>query len=132
LPLKTSKTPAEIASSTWRIVLIPNDPKKAFIALEIFDNISIGRDDPGYLNLDLDLKDFDALNMGVSRQHAMIRVDRASLYLYDIGSTNGTYCNNKRAWLGNPVRLNNGDVIALAALEFKLKVIARPSQNPDR
>lgn len=129
LPLKSSKTEDEISNNTWRIVLIPREVKKPFIALEVFDNISIGRDDPGYLNLDLDLRDFDALNMGVSRQHAMIRVDRASLYLYDVGSTNGTYCNNKRAWLGNPLRLSNGDVIKFAALEFRLQVISSPDED---
>jgi two-component system cell cycle response regulator len=46
---------------------------------------------------------------GVSREHARIRTDGIRLYVEDLGSRNGTFCNGKK--VDAPVPLGDGDKI---------------------
>jgi len=48
----------------------------------------------------------------VSRKHTMVQQENSGIYnLMDLGSSNGTYVNNKRIY--SPTILNNGDIITL-------------------
>ena len=49
----------------------------------------------------------------VSRIHADIRVEGDAYYIEDVGSSNGTYINNKPLSSGDRHRLRAGDRIAL-------------------
>jgi hypothetical protein len=48
----------------------------------------------------------------VSRQHARFRLQKDGVYLEDLESKNGTYCNGKL--LEEPISLQDGDVIQIA------------------
>ncbi|HEX9732502.1 MAG TPA: EAL domain-containing protein [Thermoanaerobaculia bacterium] len=54
----------------------------------------------------------------VSQQHAEIFEREGSLWLRDLGSTNGTFVNGER--LTGDRRLGNGDILHFADLEFRL------------
>jgi len=58
---------------------------------------------------------------GVSRRHAILRVDRRQLLLMDLGSSNGTWLNGAQLSVNEPVRLENGDEIRLGKLTVKIK-----------
>lgn len=58
---------------------------------------------------------------GVSRRHAVLRVDRRQLLLMDLGSSNGTWLNGAQLSANEPVRLENGDEIRLGKLMVKIK-----------
>lgn len=58
---------------------------------------------------------------GVSRRHAVLRVDRRQLLLMDLGSSNGTWLNGAQLSANEPVRLENGDEIRLGKLTLKIK-----------
>ena len=48
----------------------------------------------------------------VSRKHTMVQQEKSGIYnIMDLGSSNGTYVNNKR--IHSPTILNNGDIITL-------------------
>ena len=48
----------------------------------------------------------------VSRKHTMVQQEKSGIYnIMDLGSSNGTYVNNKR--IHSPTILNNGDMITL-------------------
>lgn len=47
----------------------------------------------------------------VSRQHALIKLEKNEYYLIDTGSTNATYLNDNRIPSGKKVKLKNGDKI---------------------
>lgn len=48
----------------------------------------------------------------VSRKHTMVQQEKTGIYnIMDLGSSNGTYINNKRIY--SPTVLNNGDIITL-------------------
>jgi pSer/pThr/pTyr-binding forkhead associated (FHA) protein len=70
----------------------------------------IGRPDPGLgLFPDLDLSQEGPEAIWVSRRHACIFYHDGHFYIEDLGSTNGTYLNNKRLVSGLPYALQDGD-----------------------
>jgi hypothetical protein len=55
----------------------------------------------------------------VSRQHATIKIEGEEFGLYDLGSANGTFVNDKR--VREPVTLHDGDTVRLGEAEFIFK-----------
>jgi len=49
----------------------------------------------------------------VSRRHAAIVHHEASTFIYDLGSTHGTFVNNKKIDANEPVELENGVTISV-------------------
>ena len=125
LPVASKKPSEEIAATTWKIILVSSKRDHKPLGLEICDDVIIGR---GADNLkpDLDLTKHDAEQLGVSRQHAMLRPTKKELLLVDLGSTNGTYCNAEKVHLGSPRRLKTGDAISLGDLHFQVRVVSQP------
>jgi pSer/pThr/pTyr-binding forkhead associated (FHA) protein len=75
-----------------------------------------GRYDPDHPNaVNVDLTDFDARDLGVSRLHAVIN-NCGIPTLTDMDSANGTYLNGERLLPFETHRLYNGDVICLGML----------------
>ncbi|MEL6407740.1 MAG: FHA domain-containing protein [Chloroflexota bacterium] len=69
---------------------------------------------------DVDLEPVGAIKFGVSRQHAIIRFDRAQrcLVIEDNSSTNGTFVNDIRLSAHQEMIISDGDVIELGHLVF--------------
>jgi predicted component of type VI protein secretion system len=64
----------------------------------------------------LDLSDFQGLTYGVSRQHCKLERRGIRLYAADLGSTNGTYLNNKRLPPFQDQMIGHGDRLILGAM----------------
>jgi serine/threonine-protein kinase len=58
-------------------------------------------------------------DMALSRDHFMIEINPPQCELRDLGSTNGTFVNNRRV---ERVRLDSGDLIAAGQSVFRLRV----------
>ncbi len=69
---------------------------------------------------DIDLTRFDAFKRGVSCRHALLRCEGQQLQIADLGSTNGTYLNEKRLIPHEPYPVKVGDYLRLAHLMLKL------------
>jgi hypothetical protein len=93
LPATSDKKPAEVADRTWRVTLTSSRRNHAILGLEIFDDVVVGRYNPGEPAPDLDLSKHDGEGLGVSRLHAVLRPTQDGLQLIDFGSTNGTHRN---------------------------------------
>jgi len=125
LPAHSKKSPEEAALTTWRIVLISLNSQKDPLALEIHDTITVGRS-IGKITVDLDLTPYLALELGVSREHAVIHPTEQALLLYDRNSTNGTFCNFNSASMNKPLKVENNDIISFGALNFQVKIVRQP------
>jgi hypothetical protein len=78
---------------------------------------SLGRRDPATGTMpDVDLTAYAGYRMGVSRRHAIIRLNNKRLEIYDLGSSNGTSVNGVRLAPHQPYPLRDGDEVALGKM----------------
>jgi hypothetical protein len=66
----------------------------------------------------LDLSDFDAFRMGLSRRHAMIRQAESGYEVIDLSSTNGTWLNDERLSPYTPYPLPSGSRLLLSRIRL--------------
>jgi len=78
-------------------------------------------DNPGTEAVDFDLSPYDALEKGVSRNHARITRDRELMHVTDLGSTNGTFLNGFRLVANQERILRSGDELMLGRLKVIVK-----------
>jgi len=113
---------------TWRVVMINLVTRQEPLALEVWEEVTIGRR-VGAPQVDVDLSSHNGLELGVSRVHASLRPTQEALLLYDMGSTNGTYSNNVKATADNPLTIKENDILAFGALKFLVKVVRYPGMK---
>lgn len=113
------------AADRWRVVLISSDPDRLPLGLEICGDITIGRQTEN-TQVDLDLTSYRAEELGVSREHALLRPTESCLMLFDMGSANGTFRNGERTKLGHHLEVHDGDVITFGGIHFKVMVVDHP------
>ncbi|GEM_PF-514170 len=80
--------------------------------------ITLGRHAPGQPLPSVDLTDYDALERGVSRQHAVITFVDGLCTVQDTGSTNGTWLNERRLPPHKFYPLHSGDHLRLGQLRM--------------
>ncbi len=80
--------------------------------------VTLGRHIEGGTPVTIDLTDYGAALLGVSRQHAAILVSQEMYLLQDLGSTNGTWLNEVRLPPHIPRTVKNGDMIRLGQLRI--------------
>lgn len=121
------KVPDNFTQNTpfWRVRLDLTYDSHVHIGLDIYEAVYLGRgqDEADFVGL---LAEEDAAQMGVSRQHAILRPTPTALYLVDLGSTNGTRLNGHRIGVNIPYRLHDGDGITFGHLEFVVRIIQTP------
>lgn len=66
----------------------------------------------------IDLTELDALELGVSRVHAMIRRTKDGYQIIDLDSSNGTWLENQRLVPRQPYPLDSGDRVRLGRLNM--------------
>jgi pSer/pThr/pTyr-binding forkhead associated (FHA) protein len=69
---------------------------------------------------DVNLGPHGARERGVSRKHAVLKVDRRQLLLTDLNSSNGTWLNGSQLAANEPIRLESGDEVRLGKLALKI------------
>jgi pSer/pThr/pTyr-binding forkhead associated (FHA) protein len=70
----------------------------------------------GRVGVDIDLTLYGGYKKGVSRIHATIRREKATVTIEDMGSANGTYVNGQQLIPGQRCVLRHGDEISLGQL----------------
>jgi hypothetical protein len=128
MPAVSSKEPEEAAETTWRVILTSSDTTHRLIGLEVYDDVIVGRMAES-AKRDLDLTEFGAEELGVSRRHALLSPTKHNLLLIDLGSTNGTFHNAERIRPGVPKELRNNDTISLGRLHFKVRIVGQPAKT---
>ena len=117
----------------WRILVKIGEPApRMIVGLDIYADIVLGRGAGSTDSPDIDLSNLDALDLGVSRRHAMIRPTRNRLYLIDLNSTNGSYVNAVPVGKGMAQVLRHGDAVALSRLSFVIEIVSSPAISEGR
>jgi hypothetical protein len=99
-------SPRLIISSTRAEIPLPARPE-----------LIVGREDPQSNNYpDVDLNPHGALELGVSRRHALLTQTGNQYYIEDLNSVNGTLLNQRRIPPRTRMPLNPGDQVMLGRL----------------
>ena len=109
----------------WRVRFdLATDPMQR-LGLDINGEVIFGRniDAPNLVDLSL----FKADELGVSRQHMMLKPTETDLFVIDLGSTNGTFCNNEKVDKNSTYSLVNGDILTLGRLQLIVSIVRRPT-----
>jgi hypothetical protein len=80
----------------------------------------LGRHEVGSTSEGIDLGTYGGADRGVSRIHAQLHVSGDSLYVTDLGSTNGTFLAGKRLEPDAPTLLHRGDELLLGRLAVQV------------
>ncbi len=72
---------------------------------------------------DVDLSPYEAYAQGVSRLHAVLKLNNQRVFITDLGSSNGTRVNGQKIMPNVDYPLNHGAVVALG--KFKIQVLIR-------
>lgn len=108
----------------WRIRFDPTFDPTQHLGLDVTGEVALGRVDDADDAVSLNI--FNANELGVSRQHAILRPTDTKLYILDVGSTNGTSLNGHSIGVNMPYSISNGDLLRLGKLEFVVRIIKRP------
>lgn len=97
-----------VLSECWKLCSIDNDD-----VIEIEEDFLVGRDNEIYTKI------FNKSNY-ISRKHARFHIIDGNLYVED-ASTNGTFVNGIKLEKMVKARVNQGDKLAFADIEFIVK-----------
>jgi hypothetical protein len=88
------------------------------IAVQLDDQLILGRSvETGTI---FNLERFNALDQGVSRQHALLTREDNQVFIRDLGSTNHTFLNGNQLMEARDYALRDGDEVILGRLNFKV------------
>lgn len=74
----------------------------------------------------IDLTPYQAVDLGVSRQHAKLSRQSATIMVQDLGSTNGTFLNGQKLLPYQPRVLRNEDELCLGNLVLRVSFMRAP------
>ncbi|MEZ4668390.1 MAG: FHA domain-containing protein [Anaerolineae bacterium] len=107
------------------MIVLQNDKDTIKVTLQPDQRATVGRLVPYMLLVpDVDLAPFNAADLGVSRNHAVLDNTAKGVQITDLGSRNGTYINGKRLDSLNSLILKDGDKLRFGQLEIELHLKA--------
>jgi serine/threonine protein kinase len=82
---------------------------------------SLGRSEPTRPSKpDVDLADWQGMELGVSRRHGRLHFDNGRLFYTDLNSSNGSRVNGAGLYSQIPVMLDDGDEICMGKIAFRV------------
>ena len=117
---------AEKSSQPYRIGL-KNQPFKSTLVFDLVDSITIGRESSSSDTVPhIDLQPYNALELGVSRRHAVLKREADRIYLIDNKSVNGVFLNEEALRRETPYPISDGDIIKLGLLSLQVIFFVNP------
>ena len=108
-------------TSGWVLELWLQDVAAEPIVLYIVEDTILGRES-SVTAPDVDLAPLGGWVAGVSRNHVLLRPTSQSLYVIDLKSSRGTFHNGVRLSSSEASKLNDGDMLTLGELAFRVKL----------
>jgi hypothetical protein len=110
----------------WRVQLTMVDDSARQKVVSIEADAVLGAYPPHDPRVDISLTDWEAVERGVSRRHAVLRVKDNHLLLIDLGSTNGTFLNTVPVTSGWARPVADGDLLSLGDLDLWVHILEIP------
>jgi pSer/pThr/pTyr-binding forkhead associated (FHA) protein len=115
----------DVLPRPWRIALVSLD-QGVTLVFDLVDTLILGRSDETDDTYRIDLSPYRALELGVSRQHAILKLEKNRVYLMDNYSTNGVFLNNESLRAGIEYPLRHGDRIKLGRMSLRIHFLTNP------
>jgi pSer/pThr/pTyr-binding forkhead associated (FHA) protein len=115
-------------SYNWNEVLRPDHLRLVFssmataLDIEATESVILGRSYTDAM-VDVDLTPFNAVDFGVSRQHAMIVPEDDGFVIKDLDSSNGTVLNGERLEPNKNYPLHDGDMLFLGRMALTVRFV---------
>lgn len=113
----------------WRIALLIKHMHIQLV-FDLIGTMTVGR---GHKDIDqapdIDLRPFDAENLGVSRQHLKIKLEGDRVVIVDNNSSNKTLLNDEELKPDVPYAIGHGAMISLGALELQVSFLINPFEQ---
>ncbi len=108
----------------WRLLLQIGSENRTTLGVSVMDEMLVGREDSRWNQRpEVDLGPFAGLTNGVSRVHARITNEDATLFIEDLDSTNGTRINGFQLKPHIRYRLRDGDELEFGRLRAVLRFV---------
>lgn len=130
LPYKPEASDELLLKKPWRVILeLYTEDRRMLMGLDLYGDVILGRGEshPGRIIIDLD--PYDAHELGVSREHAMMRPTSSQLFVIDQGSTNGTTVNGVRSGRGVATALKHEDLLRLGNMVLMVHIAGKPGAS---
>ncbi len=125
LKLPTETEAAKLKFLPEASVILQFLPSGACVSLALEQPMILGRGTGSDAEKMLDLTEFQGLLYGVSRQHCKFERRGERLYVADLGSTNGTYYNDKQLPPFQDQAVGHGDRLIIGAMHVVLRFSKR-------
>jgi serine/threonine protein kinase len=120
LPLTTDLEPGPVAGGADVTVMLMMAGGQMF-KLSGKSEYLLGRSEPTRpYKPDVDLAEWQGMDLGVSRRHGKLHFDTGRLYYTDLKSSNGSRLNGAGLYSEIPVALQDGDEIGLGKIAFRV------------
>jgi serine/threonine-protein kinase len=120
LPM-TAALPAQTLENPAGMTVMLMMPAGQMFKLTGKTEYSLGRSEPTRpAKPDVDLADWQGMELGVSRRHGRLHFDSGRLYYTDLKSSNGSRVNGAGLRAEIPVVLEDGDEICLGKIAFRV------------
>lgn len=123
IQLMFSKARDAKQDSRWQIILTASEGDHPPLALEVYGDVVFGATRDHADEVDINLIKWGGKEKGVSRRHVLLRPTPTALYIIDLDSTNGTFVNGMALGTNQAKPVEDGDLITLGKLSFRIKII---------
>lgn len=86
------------------------------LSVELAKEMQVGRSSQTTEAPEIDLSEYNASALGISRRHALLTMQEDGLTIEDLNSSNGTWLNERPLSPGTKYVIHNGDCIRLAQM----------------
>lgn len=118
---QVSQSPAPVSGIPGRIQFLVRE-SGVIVEREVEKVLIIGRRNSS-VPVDIDLADYNAQDLGISRNHLKIEIINRRLTIRDLESVNGTLLNGKRMKPHQPYELKHGDELKPGRMHLKVYFI---------
>jgi predicted component of type VI protein secretion system len=94
------------------------------LLVELIESMILGRYDTDTGETpEIDLEEYDAQDLGVSRRHAAILIEDDAVKIMDLGSANATYINGQKLIARQARILRDGDELRLGRMVIRVNFV---------